>query len=157
MFESLGNNMKINSSKRLLFTALFLVFFSSLSCAAFKYSGEHGETVYSQLPPKAGQAENIKTKKHHNTSPKSSAVDALERFTRDNADKQRAAQKLAKKKKDAAAQKKNCIAARHNLTIYEGSTNKLVKGQDGHYTRLTPSDRQAKINRARKDIKEFCK
>ncbi len=149
--------MNSHTAKRPLLVTLFLLSFSSLSYAAFKYTGEHGETAYSQLPPKNAQAEKIKTKKNYNTAPKSSAVAALERFTRDNADKQRAAQKLAKEKKDAATQKQNCSAARHNLAIYEGPINKLVKGQDGNYTRLTHSDRQAKIDRARKDIKEFCK
>ncbi len=151
------NSYSTHTARLPLLATLFLLFFSSLSYAAFKYTGEHGETAYSQLPPKSAQAEKIKTQKNYNTAPKSSAVEALERFTRDNADKQRAAQKLAKEKKDAAIRKQNCIAARHNLTIYEGPINKLVKGPGGNYTRLTHSDRQAKINRARKDIKEFCK
>ena len=149
--------MNSHTTKLPVLATLFILFFSSLSCAAFKYTGEHGETTYSQLPPKNSKAEKIKTKKNHSTTPKSSAVEALEKFTRDNADKQRAAQTLAKEKKESATKKQNCTAARHNLTIYEGSTNKLIKDQNGNYTRLTYGDRQAKINRARKDIKEFCK
>jgi len=158
--ELLGTNMKNNSlqaRKHLLITCALLLSFSGLSNGAFKYAGEHGETIYSQFPPKSSQAEQVILDKKPNPTSKKSAVEVLERFTRDKADRQRTAQKLSEEKKNTAIKRQNCIAAKHNLTIYSGSPNRLIKGGDGNYARLTNDERQARLNTARKNIKEFCK
>ncbi|RLA19597.1 MAG: hypothetical protein DRQ61_01800 [Gammaproteobacteria bacterium] len=143
--------------KLIILTCLLLPSFSSYAAVTYKYPGEHGETVYSQTPPKDAQAERVITKSDHTKKPpRPSAVEVLEKFTRDEDDKQRAAQKAAEEEKASALKKQNCAAAEHNLTIYEGSPNRLVKDSSGNYKRLNEEERQAKIKDARKNIKAFC-
>jgi flagellar hook-basal body complex protein FliE len=152
----------MKKSPRLIEKLIILAFIllpssSSFAATTFKYSGEHGETVYSQTPPKNSNAEQVtvKSKPHTNTS-RPSAVEVLEKFTRDNDDKQRAADKKTEEKRLSTTKKKNCTTAKQNLTVYEGPINKLVKDSSGNYKRLNEEERQAKIKAARKNIKEFC-
>ncbi len=143
--------------KLIIFACLLLPSLSGFSAPAFKYSGEHGETVYSQTPPKNSKAERVTVKsKKTSNSARPSAVEVLEKFTRDNDDKQRAADKATEEKRLSAIKKKNCATAKQNLAVYEGPTNRLVKDSSGNYKRLNEEERQANIKAARKNIKEFC-
>lgn len=143
--------------KLIILTFILMSSSPSFATTTFKYSGEHGETVYSQTPPKNSDAEQITIKsKPHKNSSKPSAVEVLEKFTRDNDDKQRAADKATEEKRLSEIKKKNCATAKQNLAVYEGPTNRLVRDSSGDYKRLNEEERQARIKAARKNIKEFC-
>lgn len=145
-------------TKQLTILACFtLLSTASHAATTFKYSGPHGETVYSQTPPKDTQAERVTTKRYFPAKPaRPSAVEVLEKFTRDEDDKQRAAQKVADEAKASKIKKQNCATAKQNLAIYKGPTNRLIKDSGGNYKRLKEEERQAKIKDAQKNIKTFC-
>ena len=138
---------------RLRFTLLLLtagcVLSATVSGDAYRWVDENGVTVFSQTPPPETEAARIKTAPD---DPRRSeaAWKALEERQQALQDRQNAATEkkaaLEGEHKTAADRQANCRSAKNNLQILAGPSQKQIRLPDGGYQRLTPKERQKRID-----------
>jgi hypothetical protein len=142
----------------LLFTSLLLLS-SALYAETYRWVNEEGVVTYSQTPPPDVQAEtvNIKTSPAKGAADSQKRMDELRQRMADSAE-DRALKKQEKREQAEikAAKRKNCDLARKNLEQLTALGNRLYKTEEG-YVRLTEEARQNKMQKAREQIKEYCK
>ncbi len=132
---------------------LFILFPPPLvSAAVYQWVDEDGVTIYSQTPPRSGDARKIT----HKSQPiDHAAKQRLHDMQQKIADQQEDRNQLKEKQRNARADKKlkiaNCKAATSNLDKLIGLGNRRYGGE-----RLTEEQRQKKIHEAQKNIGENC-
>jgi len=133
---------------------------SSASATTYRWTGDDGQVIYSQVPPADGRPHTIigPPPPPADAAREQSRLDALRQgFADRQEDKQLGADEQAKEAEKQAAVAKNCDTARRNIAALEGSPNRLIRQPDGSVTRMTPEEREAKLNEARKYIDENCR
>lgn len=128
--------------------------------AMYKWTDENGKTVYSQQPPPAGEVERVRTAPTPEQSvdaARKKLQEQMQRIEDRREDREIAKDKegQARSKEDLAGQ--NCALARKNLEALNGSPNRVTRLADGSYKRLTPEERQQKIDEATKQVRENCR
>lgn len=123
-----------------------------VSAAVYQWVDEDGVTIYSQTPPRSGDARKIT----HKSQPiDTAAKQRLQNMQQKVADQQEDRNRLKEKQTTARADKKlkmtNCKAATSNLANLIGLGNRLYGGE-----RLTEEQRQKKIAKAQKNMRENC-
>lgn len=124
----------------------------------YKWVDDAGQTHYSQLPPADQDAEKVPRAIKPGVTPGSNnrlqeRVAAMEkrqqarREAKDEAARQVNVRKLVKA---------NCDKARKNLSLLQRGANNAYRTSDGEVKRLTAEDRQARIDEANRQIKEYC-
>ena len=160
---------KVNSHKQLrairrviaglLGSALSLC---ALSTAAdtYRWTDDNGQIIYSQAPPEGGRpytrigappppadAEGDKARLN---ALRQSQADSREDRELSREEQQRTARQQSKIDQ-------NCAAARKNLDTLENDYNRRIRLPDGTTQRLTPEERQSRIDQAKQFIKENCR
>ncbi|MET0066418.1 MAG: DUF4124 domain-containing protein [Candidatus Thiodiazotropha sp.] len=144
---------------KLALILIIILFTASTQADTYRWVNEDGVVTYSQTPPPEGHAEKVKTR---NTTSSDSAEsgEKLKQLQQKLADmdEDRALQKAEREEqaKDKAMREGNCQAARHNLEQLTALGNRLYKVGDD-YLRLSEEERQARMQEAREQIKEYCK
>ena len=127
---------------------------------AYRWVDEDGRTVYSQTPPPDRESQRISTSGHRAPSNEEAwkEVERIEEQLDTSREQRRQAAEEAQKQRDEAAlRRRNCENARLNLERYEGDPGRLIRDPDGSYVRLTPDQRQARIEETRQQIEEYCR
>ncbi|MCF6281188.1 MAG: DUF4124 domain-containing protein [Candidatus Polarisedimenticolaceae bacterium] len=120
--------------------------------AIYQWVDENGVTIYSQTPPKSGDARQIP---HKSRPTDSTAQQKLRDMQQSIADRQedrtQQKEKRAEKKKTSIRKRSNCKAATDNLATLTSLGHRRYGGE-----RLTEEQRQEKIAQAKKHIQENC-
>ena len=137
----------------------WLILASLAQAAMYKWVDDQGVTRYSQHPPSDRPAETLVPPPRPNTDA-AAAQKKLEETLQDldedrkgRAETEQEQQKLAA---TAEHRRKTCTAARDNLTKLTTGGRKRLIGPDGVAAYMTDEDRQARIDKAQKQIEEFC-
>ena len=143
--------------------ALFLLSLcvaGTAQAAAYRWVDENGRTVYSQTPPADRESERITTTGHRAPSNEEAwkEVERIQEQVDSSLEKRRQAEEAERtKREETALMRRNCENARLNLERYQGDPGRLIRDPDGSYVRLTPDQRQARIEETRKQIEEYCR
>ncbi|MCP4995636.1 MAG: DUF4124 domain-containing protein [Gammaproteobacteria bacterium] len=126
----------------------------------YRWVDEKGGTVYSQSPPPSGQATEIAPPPPPATNSQEQETQRLNKAWQEMQDREEARDETDTVERETAEtneiKQKNCQAARHNLSILQGPTNRLIKQADGEYKRFTQEEREAQISDIQQKIEEFC-
>ncbi len=126
----------------------------------YRWVDEKGSTVYSQKPPPSGQATEIAPPPPPATNSHEQETQRLNKAWQEMQDREEARDEAETKERETAEtikrKQKNCQAARYNLDMLQGSTNRLIKQADGEYKRFTQEEREAQISEVQQKIEEFC-
>lgn len=141
----------------LLGSALLL---TAAQAASYRWTGDDGQIIYSQIPPADGRPYTVigGPPPPADAERDRAALEALRQQQADRVeDEELAAEKQAKEAEQQAAIAENCANARRNITTLENRARQLTKMPDGSVRRLTPEERDAKIDEARKYLDEHCR
>ena len=139
---------------------LTLISSAPLGAKTYRWVDENGVTVYSQSPPKSGQATEIKPPPPPAVSSETARrrLDQQRQTLEDLREDRDLKKEEAKKgQEERAIQENNCAAARNNLQRLIESVRSRWKTADGNYERLPEEERQKRIKTAEDQIKEYCK
>ncbi len=152
--------------RNLRWIGLAFLFFSittSAGAQVYKWIDEHGKTQYADRPPSPGEAKaekkiNIKTgiSSHDGEEPVASKGLAEQKAEFEKRRQQRQEQE-AKQQAGTDENKRKCIDARTQLTMYTDSPRLTVPDGSGGLTYVDEETRQKKIDEANKLIATFCK
>jgi hypothetical protein len=135
----------------------------SVNAQIYKWVDEHGKTQYSDRPPPPGEAKdekkiNIKTGASSHSDHESGAAKGLaEQKSEFEKRRQQRMEEEAKQKTSADENKKKCIDAKTQLSMYSDSPRLSVPDGAGGITYVDEETRQKKIDEANKLIALFCK
>jgi len=144
------------------FTAIFLLL-TSLSAIAemYKYIDENGQVVYTQFRPDPGvQAETIRGPAPPPSTAKDSQhklIDSLVKQAETRENRKVAQKKAAQEKTREKQLKQNCDAARKNLEYLQGQDKRTLVDSDGKAMKMSDSQRQEQIRKAREIVERDCK
>lgn len=135
----------------LAFVTTYLLTTGTIQAEAktYRWVDEHGNTVYSQLPPQARDYQELKLRNKTPEDQRAVATEKLQRMQQQTA-------KTRKKQASEAIRKKNCQTARDNLKILENPEIRLLKDQEGNYETLDDNRRKTLIKETQENINEFC-
>jgi hypothetical protein len=125
----------------------------------YRWVDEHGVTVYSQSPPPEGEARQIRPPPPPAESPEAiqhNLTEQLQRLHDAREDREVADQARRQQQERQELKRRNCAAARANLTNLERLGGGLLQLPDGQYVRLTEEERQTRMTEARQQISENC-
>lgn len=123
----------------------------------YKWTDAEGNMVYSQHPPAEGVVyEKIQTRapSRSATSSAPSTSSARDSILQDKADNDKDDLVAKEVAKNEEMRKKNCELAKKKLNFYQ--VQRRWKDKDGNVVSLTDSERKAKVEEAKNDVKEFC-
>jgi hypothetical protein len=146
-------------SLTLVITLLALFWVLPSQGKTYRWMDDTGQVHYADIAPEGVDAEEVEGPSEPATTPNDAWRELHEKQleVEDHLeDEELAREKEEKEAKKQAIRDKNCEAARHNLSIYQGSPNRMIRGSDGEYRRLTEEERQAKLEEAQKQIEEYC-
>jgi phage protein D len=130
----------------------------------YRWVDENGVTVYSQTPPPAADAVKLKATPPPRAEDAEAARKRLEQqrervFDEGEARKEAKAEqeKRAKEAQTRHTIAANCEAAKKNLETLQNLGNRMVHTPDGRYLRLSEDEVRTQIEKARRQVKEFCK
>jgi len=147
-------------------TAIFLLLTSFSAIAEmYKYIDENGQVVYTQFRPEAGvETETIRGPAPPPSTAKASQQSLIENLVKQEETRQdsRAAQKKAKQEETRNEQlKQNCKAARANLEYLQrqsqGQDKRMLVDKDGKAMKMSNTQRQQQIKKAKEIIDRDCK
>ena len=151
------------TSKRLLTSVLI---FSTLTLSTniqagkfYKWVDESGATHYTETPPPNTQSTTVRTQGQDPKNAEQAQAKLSEQrktFAEAIADKQEASKKSAVEAENEKIKKTNCDTAKNNLKMLEEHSRIREKGENGEYVVIGEEQRQAKIQTAKQNIKEFC-
>jgi hypothetical protein len=140
---------------------VWILLFTLLQAHAqvYRWVDEDGTTVYSQTPPLYGQSTTIKT-----PAPPAADAAAAQRQIKEQTqqvddyleDRELAREKKAQEKQAKQTRQKSCDIAQSNLQALSGSGRRLIREPDGSYVRLPEEQRQARMQKAREQVKKYC-
>ena len=141
-----------------LLASLLILIASPLSAETYKWVNEEGVVTYSQTPPPGQAAERIKLREDAPANRPSSRdqLDQLRQRLADSAEDRGLLKQQRQEEKEAnEIKKKNCQAARSNLSKLVGLGNRLYK-TGGEYRRLSEEERQNLMQKEKEHIKKNC-
>ena len=120
--------------------------------AIYQWVDENGVTIYSQTPPKTGDARQItqKSRPTDNTA-KQKLHDMRQSIADRKEDRTEQKEKRTEEKKENERKRSNCKAATDNLATLTSLGHRRYGGE-----RLTEEQRQEKITQAKKQMQENC-
>jgi len=132
----------------------------SANATIYKWTDANGHVHYSQNPPPDGRkAVEIKPPPQPADTP--SALKNLKakekKFEQSRKDRLKAQQDRAAAEKKAAEKKTRCNDARNRLERLTTTNRVYTTDAQGNRIRVPEPERQAAIERARKDIAKFCR
>lgn len=142
-----------------------VVLFGSISANAqiYKWVDEHGKTQYSDRPPPPGAAKdekriNIRTGVSSQNDDESGTAKSLaEQKSEFEKRRQQRLEQESKQQTNADENKKKCIDAKTQLSMYSDSPRLTVPDGAGGITYVDEETRQKKIDEANKLVATFCK
>ncbi len=141
-----------------LLCAAFLV--TSAQAASYRWSGDDGQVIYSQVPPHDGRPYTVigAPPPPADQAKEQAQLNALRQSQADAAeDKELAAKAQAEAAARQALIDRNCEIARGNIVALQGSLRRLIRQPDGSVRRLTPEEHDAKLAEARAYLTENCR
>jgi hypothetical protein len=159
LFSTGGLLMFIPYLKYCCSIILILAISDSAFAQVYKWVDDEGQTHFSQTPPADYDAYVIKTRPSPKVDPAQSqqAVDSMiEQQASDELLQQKNKQQQQQQAEKAEAQSKKCDIAKNNLEKYQNNPNGRIRNADGEYTRIDETDRQAKMDQLKQDIKKYC-
>lgn len=127
--------------------------------AMYKWVDENGVTQYTQYPPPNRKVEVMAPPPPPAEDPEVAQKKLEATLQKQNEQREAATtagEEQAKTTEQAKQREKNCQAARSNLEKLTTGGRKRVIGADGVASYLTEEDQQARIDKAKKQIEEFC-
>lgn len=143
---------------KILLTSLLILIASPLFADTYKWVNEDGVVTYSQTPPPGQTAERIKLRDSTpaNTPSSRDKLNQLRQRMADSAEDRDLQKQQRQEEKEAnQIKKKNCDAARSNLSKLVGLGNRLYK-TGGEYRRLSEEERQDLMQKEKEHIKKNC-
>lgn len=143
--------------------AILVLITSIANAQVYKWIDEHGKTQYSDRPPSPGEAQNekkinIKTGISSTDDSEPAANKSLaEQKAEFEKRRQQRQEQEAKQQGSADENKKKCIDAKTQLTMYTDSPRLTIPDGAGGLTYVDEETRQKKIDEANKLIATFCK
>lgn len=137
----------------------WLVLAGMTQAAIYKWVDDQGVTQYSQHPPSDRPAETVAPPPRPGADAAAAQKKLEETLQGLDADRKARAESEQEQEKLAATaeqRRKNCTAARDDLTKLTTGGRKRLIGPDGVASYMAEEDRQAYIEKARKQIEEFC-
>ncbi len=123
------------------------------NAAVYQWVDENGVTIYSQTPPKSGNARQITHKNRPvDSAAKKRLLDTRQHIADRQEDRKQQKTKRAEEKAEKERLMRNCKAATGNLAKLTGLGNRRYGGE-----RLSEEQRQTKITEARKLISDTCR
>lgn len=122
---------------------LLLAMTAPAHAVMYKWTDDAGNVHYSQVPPPDKQSQSIAP------PPKVTPPPRPEKNTKDAGDVDKESAEYHRQ----ALFRKNCEAARNNLSIYERSNRITVNGET---IALEPEERARRIEEAKQHIKTYC-
>ncbi len=128
-----------------------------LHAATYKWVDAEGNVVYSQQPPSSGNYQSLKVPTGGGLDPQAAQAQ------REAASNSVSGPARGTNKDDPVAavtanseqvRRQNCEAAKKNLQTYE--VYRRVRDKDGNIVRLDANERQARIDQAKQQVREFC-
>lgn len=132
-----------------------------LSAAAtiYKWTDANGHVHYSQNPPPGGRKAEV-IKPPPSPADTAGAVQDLKakekKLQQLRKDREKAKQESSAAQKKAAAKKSRCDEAKHRLERLTTTTRVYKTDAQGNRVRVPEPERQADIEKARKDVAKFC-
>lgn len=156
------------SADKVLTAGLFALAFAlssvSLADEFYKWVDENGVTHYTQTPPKEPGVSSQKIRASGTTVNQDEAAKARQRLETSRSSFQTSAEQRAitkgleeEEKEKALKLAKYCEDARKNLKVLNEHARIREKGKDGEYKVLSEEEKQAKVARNQKHVKEYCK
>lgn len=137
---------------------------ASLADEFYKWVDENGVTHYTQTPPKQPGVSSQKIRASGTTVNQEEAAKAKQRLQSSRSSFQTSAEQRAitegleeEEKEKALKMAKYCEDARKNLKVLNEHARIREKGKDGEYRVLSEEEKQAKVARNQKHVKEYCK
>lgn len=128
--------------------------------ATYRWTDDQGQTVYSQIPPDDGRPYRKVGAPPPPPDPEGARRD-LENLRQGLADRREDKQRSQEEQQQAAEQRteteKNCETARQNVSTLESGGRRLIRMPDGSVKRLTPEEREAKLEEARRYLQNNCR
>ena len=127
----------------------------------YQWQEPDGTWVYSQLPPPDGRAvREVRPPPPPSTTPEQAQQELRQKqedFRQRLEKREQAAQESANQETARATKKKNCEAARANLERIQRQARILVDDGEGGRKRLSPEEKQQRIDRYQADVQRFCR
>lgn len=144
---------------QLVMSLLLLSAVTPVAAGVYKWHDENGQVHYSERPPMAGEAKRMTLEPAPPPDPL--ATERAERIQLDNElwreEKARREEEQAKAKQDEELRKRNCAAARGNLSVYQTSGRVFHLNEQGERQYVEDRDRAAAQQRARERVDKWCR
>jgi len=137
----------------------WLVAMGLAQAAMYKWVDENGVTQYTQYPPPNRKVEVVAPPPPPAEDPQEAQKKLEATLQKQNEQRETATtagEEQAKTAEQAKLREQNCQTARSNLEKLTTGGRKRVIGADGVASYLTEEDQQARIDKAKKQIEEFC-
>lgn len=137
----------------------WLILAGLAQAAMYKWVDDQGVTQYSQHPPSDRPTETLVPPPRPGTdaaAAQKKLEETLQGLDEDRKARAESEQEQEKLAATAEQRRKNCTAARDNLTKLTTGGRKRLIGPDGVAAYMTEEDRQARIEKAQQQIGEFC-
>ena len=133
--------------------------FTTAQAEMYRWVDGDGVTHFSQVPPPSGSATRL-SKPAADPIGNSDSVQRINQQWQQAQDrKEERTEQREQQQEEAQLQARraeNCKAAKYNLGILQGPSNRLIKQPGGDYQRLTEEQRQAQISKAEEIIERDC-
>ena len=133
--------------------------FTSAHAEMYRWVDENGVTHFSQAPPASGDATRLEKPAADPVGNSDTVQSVNEQWQQlqDRRDERAEQEEQAQEQQDLQARREaNCRAARNNLEVLQGPTNRLIKTPGGDYQRLTEEERQERIRKAEEIMERDC-
>jgi hypothetical protein len=142
-----------------LFALAAVLWFTAAEAEMYRWVDQQGVTHFSQVPPVTGEATRLR-KPAADPVGNSDTVERINQQWQQAQDrKEERTEQREQQQEEAQLQARraeNCKAAKYNLGILQGPSNRLIKQPGGDYQRLTEEQRQAQISKAEEIIERDC-
>lgn len=152
-------NMPTRTAK-LVVILLTTCFCATPTAAMYRWVDENGVTVYSQTPPPAADALEIRKEPGPRTEDARAAQERVEQQRGQVFDEGEARRETAEvpatKGVEVKRRSADCEVARENLFKFQNLGRRMVHMPDGRYVRLTEEQVRTQIDKAQMQVDEFC-
>lgn len=143
----------------ILLTVGACLWFTNATAEMYRWVDDQGVTHFSQVPPPSGVATRL-AKPAADPVGNSDTVEQMNQQWQQLQDRQEERREQEQHQQEdqqvQARRQANCRAARNNLGILQGPSNRLVKTPGEDYRRLTEEERQDRIRQAEEIIERDC-
>lgn len=155
-----GHTPKRRRPAGAVLAAALLAWHTGTAAQIYRYVDENGEVVYSQTPPPNGDATTITPDPGPGDAEAAAALERLRRQLEDQFDRrgagERAAEEAAGQAARAEQRKKNCQAARTNLSTLQNLGGSYLELPDGRVVAPDAGQRRRLIEDAQGHIRDNC-